>query len=48
MRDVLDSAILINMHIQPLRLMIHRLHAAGLQDAMFFGQIGFGECLRSR
>lgn len=39
MRDLLDSAILINMNVQAVRLVIHGAHAVGLEDAVLLGQI---------
>jgi hypothetical protein len=33
------------MNVQPLRLVIHRAHAVGLHDAVFLGEILFGERL---
>jgi hypothetical protein len=43
--NLLNHALLINMDIQPIRLVVHRLHAIGRQDAMFLGEVGLRERL---
>lgn len=43
--NLLDRTVLINVDIQSFRLVIHRAHAVGLQDAMLLGKINLGERL---
>jgi hypothetical protein len=43
--SLLNRTILANMDVQPLRLVVHRLHAIGLEDAVFFGEVCLGEGL---
>lgn len=45
MRNLLHNTILTNMNIQPVRFMIHSLHAIRLQNTVFLGEIGLCECL---
>jgi len=44
-RNLLDSAVLIHMNVQALRLVIHRAHAVGLQNTVFLGEVGLREGL---
>jgi hypothetical protein len=46
--SLLHRTILANMDVQPLGLVVHRLHAVGLEDAVFFGEVGLGEGLLYR
>lgn len=45
MRDLLHRAVFIDMHVKPLGLVVHGAHGIGLEDAVFLGEIGFGESL---
>src|SRR5690242_11991546 len=41
--DLVYRAIMIHMHVDALRVVVHGHHAAGLDDAVLLGEIGFGE-----
>jgi hypothetical protein len=43
--SLLHRTILANMDVQPLGLVVHRLHAVGLEDAVFLGEVGLREGL---
>jgi hypothetical protein len=43
--SLLHRTILANMDVQPVGLVIHRLHAVGPEDAVFLGEVGLREGL---
>jgi hypothetical protein len=46
--SALHRTILANMDVQPVGLVVHRLHASGLEDAVLLGEVGLCEGLLER
>lgn len=45
MANFLDRTIVVDMNIQPLRLVVHRAHAVGLEDAVFLREVALRKSL---
>lgn len=43
--NLLNRTIIIDMNVQPIRLVVHRAHAIGLEDAVLLGEIVLRESL---
>jgi len=41
--DILDRPVLVDVDIQPIRIMVHAHHATGLDDTVVRGEVLFGE-----